>query len=103
MSKVNYELTLYHSPYHDTLLEELSILIKQKKSIYRNIHSKKDFETKLSFEERAILKHLMAKENKILRELVEHKGWIKRVADYEQTFSSEIDEDTEWRAHYFGF
>lgn len=103
MSKINYEITLYHSPYHDTLVEELSNLIKQKKSIYRKIKSEKDFETKLSFEEREILKHLIAKEDKILMELVEHKGWIKRVADYQESFSSGIDEDIEYRAHYLGF
>ena len=103
MSKISYEITLYHSPYHDTLVEELSSLIKQKKSIYRRIHSEKDFETKLSYEEREILRHLISKEDKILRELVEHKGWLKRVADYQDTLSSGIDEDIEYRAHYSGF
>ncbi len=77
MSRINYELTLYHSPYHDTLVEELSNIIKQKKSIYRNILTERDFNSKLSFEEREILKHLISKEDKILLELIEHKGWIK--------------------------
>lgn len=103
MSKINYEITLYHSPYHDTLVEELSNLIKQKKSIYRKIQSEKDFESKLSYEEREILKHLIAKEDKILMELVQHKGWLKHVADFESSFSSDIDEDIDYRAHYSGF
>lgn len=77
MSRINYELTLYHSPYHDTLVEELSSIIKQKKNIYRNIQTERDFNSKLSFEEREILKHLISKEDKILLELIEHKGWIK--------------------------
>lgn len=81
MSKINYEITLYHSPYHDTLLEELSNLIKQKKSIYRKIKSEREFESKLSYEEREILKHLISKEDKILLELIEHKGWVKKAAD----------------------
>jgi len=77
MSRINYELTLYHSPYHDTLVEELSNIIKQKKNIYRNILTERDFNSKLSFEEREILKHLISKEDKILLELIEHKGWMK--------------------------
>lgn len=103
MSKINYEITLYHSPYHDTLVEELTNLIKQKKSIYKRIHTEKDFETKLSFEEREILKHLISKEDKILMELVEHKGWLKRIADSQENLSSRIDEDIDYREHYSGF
>lgn len=103
MSKINYEITLYHSPYHDTLLEELSNLIKQKKSIYRKIKSEREFESKLSYEEREILKHLILKEDKILLELIEHKGWLKHVTDSHESLTSRTDEEIEYRVHYSGF
>lgn len=102
MSKINYEITLYHSPYHDTLVEELCYLIKQKKSIYRKIKSESDFHNKLSFEEREILKHLISKEDKILMELVEHKGWLQRVVDYQDSCSSEID-DIDYHDQFTGY
>lgn len=63
MSKLNYEITMYHSPYHDTLVEELSNIIKQKKSIYRRIQSEKDLNEKLSYEAKEIMKHLIAQED----------------------------------------
>ena len=69
------------------MIEELSNIIKQKKSIYRHIHSEQDFERKLSFEEKEILKHLISKEDKILLELVEHKGWINRLGDFDELFN----------------
>ena len=101
MSKINYEITLYHSPYHDTLVEELSSLIKQKKSIYRNIHSEREFRDKLSYEEREILKHLIAKEDEILLELIKHKGWSRRNSTNEfcelNICSDENDQDRRCR------
>ncbi|RJP58992.1 MAG: hypothetical protein C4543_07280 [Ignavibacteriales bacterium] len=104
MSKINYELTLYHSPYHDILIEELSSIIKQKKSIYRNIQTESDFYNKLSYEEKEILKHLITKEDKILYELIQHKGWITNLVDHKDYFSggggNENEDDI---AHHFGY
>ncbi len=107
MSKLNYEITLYHSPYHDALLEELSSIIRQKKNIYRNLHSEKDIENHLSFEEREILKHLIAREDKILLELIEHKGWLRSVDNIDERrhnfTDSFLDDNFEHRAHFMGY
>lgn len=109
MSKLNYEITMYHSPYHDTLVEELSNIIKQKKSIYRRIQSEKDFNEKLSYEEREIMKHLIAKEDKILIELIEHKGWLNKFESFEKLLKdrcsilNNYDDEYEHRAHQFGY
>lgn len=92
MPNLNYEITLYRSPYHDTLVEELSSIIKQKKNIYRHIQSETDFENKLCFEEKEILKHLILKEDKILLELIEHKGWLSRFEEVEELFNAKRKE-----------
>lgn len=108
MSKINYELTLYHSPYHDNLVEELSSLIKQKKSIYKNIRSESEFNSKLSCEEREILKHLIAKEDRLLLELIKHKGWHSKISDEEfsqlkNSLSTEDRSDYEYLASNLGY
>lgn len=109
MSKLNYEITLYHSPYHDSLVEELSSIIKQKKNIYRNIQSESDYADKLTFEEKEILKHLISKEDSILLELIEHKGWLNRFDDLENLFNQKraernrSDDDYDMNAYYSGF
>lgn len=109
MSNINYEITLYHSPYHDTLVEELGSLIKQKKSIYKNIYSESEFNDKLSYEEREILKHLIAKEDRILLELIKHKRWHRRFSDHElsrlkiNSTEKEFDDESEYGSHRFGY
>lgn len=109
MSKLNYEITMYHSPYHDTLVEELSNIIKQKKSIYRRIQSEKDLNEKLSYEAKEIMKHLIAQEDKILIDLIEHKGWLNKFESFEKSLNdrrsifNNYDEEYEYRAHQFGY
>ena len=103
MSYLNYEITLYNSPYHDTLLEELSSIIKQKKNFYRHIQSEKDFNEKLSFEERQIIKHLISKENKILYELIEHKGWLKNNVVSENNKTDDNDDEDDFPDYNSGY
>lgn len=75
MSLLNYEITLYHTPYIDNLVAELQSIIRKKKSLYKDVKSESDYHKKLSFEERQFIKHLSNEEDKILLQLIEHKGW----------------------------
>ncbi len=75
MSRLNLEITLYHTPYIENLLTELQSIIDQKKKLYRQVKSENEFHKKLSFEEREFLKHLSLEEDQILLKLIELKGW----------------------------
>lgn len=75
MENINLEITLNHSPFYDNLLVELQSVAEQKKKILRRVKSQGEIDDKLSFTERQILKHLMNKENEILMQLIELKGW----------------------------
>ena len=75
MSRLNFEITLYHTPYIENLLTELQSVINQKRTLYRNVKSESDFHKKLTFEEREIIKHLTLEEERILLKLIDHKGW----------------------------
>lgn len=57
------------------LLVELQSVTQQKRKILRKVKTEEELQTKLSYDERQILKHLDNKENEILMNLVELKGW----------------------------
>ncbi len=107
MSKLNYEITLYHSPYHDSLIEELQSIIRQKKNMYRKIYSENEIDNKLSFEEKEIIKYLTAKEDKILLELIEHKGWTERfeLSESEKNTleKNKLYDDNDLLLHHYGY
>jgi iron-sulfur cluster repair protein YtfE (RIC family) len=108
MANINFEITLYHSPYHDNLIEELCSIMKQKKSLYRKIKSESEFNSKLSYDERELLKHLSAKEDKILFELIAHKGWDKQLLENEflerdNLFQDNQRDENEFSSHFFGY
>lgn len=76
MSRINYDIALYRSPYYENLIEELYRISSQKRNIYKKIKTEHDYRTKLSFEEKGILSHLSDRENKILFEILTHKDWF---------------------------
>ena len=80
MSRLNLEITLYHTSYIENLASELQSIIKKKKNLYKDVKSENDFLKKLSFEERQFIKHLTLEEDKILLQLLEQKGWKVEVA-----------------------
>ena len=95
MSLLNYEITLYNTPYIDNLVSELQSVIRKKKSLCKDVKSEKDYHKKLSFEERQFIKHLSAEEDRILLQLIEHKGWKVEVTGRTQieSFSNRIREN----------
>lgn len=76
MANINFEIALYNSPFFEELVSELYRISRYKRNIYRNIKTEEDYKKKLSFEERAILKDLSKKENKILLEILVNKHWL---------------------------
>jgi len=76
MSQTNYDIALYNSPYFENLISELYRISRYKRNIYRKIHNEQEYNVKLSFEERMILKDLSEKENKILLEILVNKNWL---------------------------
>jgi hypothetical protein len=76
MSQTNYDIALYNSPYFENLISELYRISRYKRNIYRKIRTEHDYNKKLSFEERLILKDLSEKENKILLEILVNKNWL---------------------------
>lgn len=76
MSKINFDIALYRSPYFENLVEELYRISIQKRSIYKKIKTEDDYKNKLSFEERGILNHITDCENKILIEIISYKDWF---------------------------
>jgi hypothetical protein len=75
MPNLNYELSLLNSPYFDNLLTELKIILEQKKKLLTGIRNSKDFNEKLSFAEIGIYGFILKREEKLLLELVNIKGW----------------------------
>lgn len=106
MGNINLEITLNHSPFYDNLLVELQSVTEQKKKILRRVKSKEEIDEKLSFTERQILKHLMKKENDILMQLIELKGWslntIKKKNKSINSFAS-YDEREYYRPEFFNY
>jgi hypothetical protein len=76
MSQTNYDIALYNSPYFENLISELYRISRYKRNIYRKIRTEQEYNKKLSFEERMILKDLSEKENKILLEILVNKNWL---------------------------
>ena len=85
MSRLNFEITLYHTPFIDNLISELNSIIEQKRKIYKRVRSDHDYHQKLSYEEREILRHLTSEEEKILLQLVELKGWTVNTNSHSKT------------------
>ena len=85
MSRLNLEITLYHTSYIENLVSELQSIVKKKKNLYINVKSESDFQKKLSFEERQFIKYLTLEEDKILLQLTEQKGWNVEVIGTPQT------------------
>jgi|GEM_PF-2315296 len=80
MSRTNYDIALYNSPYFEDLISELYRISRYKRSIYRKIRNEEEYKQKLSFEERVILRDLSAKENKIILEILVNKHWLNMPA-----------------------
>jgi hypothetical protein len=76
MSQTNYDIALYNSPYFENLVSEFYRIGRYKRNIYRKIRNEQEYNNKLSFEERMILKDLSEKENKILLEILVNKNWL---------------------------
>lgn len=76
MSNINFEIALYNSPFFEELVSELYRISRYKRNIYKKIRSEDEYKKKLSFEERAILKDLSKKENKLLLEILVNKHWL---------------------------
>ena len=77
MNTINYDITLHQSPYYEGLVEELHNIASQKRNLYREIRNERDYHTKLSYEQRGILKHISQREDEILLEILHHKGWLE--------------------------
>ncbi|MHB8905680.1 MAG: hypothetical protein ACYC5R_11415 [Melioribacteraceae bacterium] len=76
MSVINFEIALYNSPSFEELINELYRISRYKRNIYRNIKNEDEYYKKLSYEERAILKDLSAKENNLIIEILVDKNWL---------------------------
>ena len=106
MENINLEITLNHSPFYDNLLVELQSVAEQKKRILRRVKSQDEIEDKLSFTERQILKHLMNKENEILMQLIELKGWsLNNFKKKNKVYNSaaSYDEREYYRPEFFNY
>ncbi len=90
MSKINYDIALYRSPYYENLIEELHRISAQKRNIYKKIKTENDFHSKLSFEERGILKDLSEREDKIIFEILMHKDWFINNNELLQSFKQKF-------------
>ena len=73
---LNYEITLYNTPYFENLVSEFYRISRYKRNIYKKIQNENDYQKKLSFEERLILRDLNKKENKIILEILISKQWL---------------------------
>ncbi|NMB83459.1 MAG: hypothetical protein GYA14_16745 [Ignavibacteria bacterium] len=76
MSGINYEVALYNTPFFENLVSELYRISRYKTNIFKKIKTVEDFNKKLSFEERMILKDLSKKENRIILEILSVKRWF---------------------------
>lgn len=105
MENINLQITLNHTPFYDNLLVELQSVAEQKKKILRRVKSQEEIEDKLSFTERQILKHLMNKENEILMQLIELKGWsLNNLKKKNKVYNSAAYEEREnYRPEFFNY
>lgn len=76
MSNINYDIALYNSPLFEDLVSEFYRISRYKRNIYRKIKNEEEYNKKLSWEERTILKDLSEKENKIILEILLNKNWL---------------------------
>lgn len=76
MSNINYDIALYNSPLFEDLVSEFYRISRYKRNIYRKIRNEEEYNKKLSWEERTILKDLSEKENKIILEILLNKNWL---------------------------
>ena len=81
INKINYEITLYNSPYYDNLIQDLIQVNRQKKNILKRIKSEEDYQNLLDFEERKFLQYLSKKEGDLLKEIMT----LKQAFNYENT------------------
>lgn len=87
LNKLNYEITLYNSPYYDNLIQELLQINKQKKNILRKIKSEEDYRHALGFEEKKFLQHITQKEGEILKEIIA----LKYAFNFEQSSDGKLN------------
>ncbi len=90
MSQINYDIALYNSPFFENLISELFRISRYKCNIYRKIRSEEEYAKRLSYEERAILKDLTEKENKILLEILVSKNWLNLPASSIDFFAEKL-------------
>lgn len=76
MSNINYDIALYNSPLFEDLVSEFYRISRYKRNIYQKIRNEDEYNKKLSWEERTILKDLSEKENKIILEILLNKNWL---------------------------
>lgn len=90
MSQTNYDIALYNSPYFENLISELYRISRYKRNIYSKIKNEQEYNKKLSYEERIILKDLSEKENKILLEILVNKNWLNLPNDSIDFFTEKL-------------
>jgi hypothetical protein len=104
MSQTNYDIALYNSPYFENLVSEFYRISRYKRNIYRKIRNEQEYNKKLSFEERMILKDLSEKENKILLEILVNKNWLnfpnEFVGQFMERFINEYTAQTTEKEKY---
>jgi len=89
LSRINFDIVLYNSPFFENLVNEFHRISKYKRNIYRKIKNEEEYSKKLSNEERFILKDLSDKENRILLEILANKQWLKSTEDISYVFINE--------------
>ena len=90
MSQTNYDIALYNSPYFENLISELYRISRYKRNIYSKIRNEQEYNKKLSYEERIILKDLSDKENEILLEILAHKNWLNLPSESIDFFTEKL-------------
>ena len=90
MSTINYDIALYNSPLFEDLVSEFYRISRYKRNIYRKIRNEDEYNKKLSWEERTILKDLSEKENKIILEILLNKNWLNLPSQSIEYFESKF-------------
>ena len=90
MSNINYDIALYNSPLFEDLVSEFYRISRYKRNIYRKIRNEEEYNKKLSWEERTILKDLSEKENKIILEILLNKNWLNLPSQTIEYFQSKF-------------
>ena len=90
MSSINYDIALYNSPLFEDLVSEFYRISRYKRNIYRRIKNEDEYNKKLSWEERTILKDLSEKENKIILEILLNKNWLNLPVQTIEFFESKF-------------